>query len=103
MSSICGGVKIRNKAIMFGANESVVNSATAPHAKLLKRHNALSFHRVREVIASRVNGFYHVRSAENLADILSKHWGFKSAWPLFRCLFLKPASSWGVVSLYQDR
>ena len=67
------GVPIRSKAIMFGGNESVVNSATTPHAKLHKRHNALSFHRVREAIASRVIGIYHVRREENLAYILSKH------------------------------
>ena len=38
-----------------------VNSLTTPHAKLHKRHNALSFHRVREAIAAKIIGFYHVR------------------------------------------
>ena len=33
---------------MFGDNESVVNSASIPHARLHKQHNALSFHKVRE-------------------------------------------------------
>ena len=37
---------------MFGDNESVVNSAAQPHAKLHKRHTALSFHRVRDAIAA---------------------------------------------------
>ena len=40
------GVPLRDKSYLFGDNESVVNSATQPHAKLHKRHNALSFHRV---------------------------------------------------------
>ena len=39
---------------MFGDNESVVNSSSKPHAKLHKRHNALSFHRVREAIAAKL-------------------------------------------------
>ena len=36
---------------MFGDNKSVVDSSTKIHAKLHKRHTALSFHRVREAIA----------------------------------------------------
>ena len=71
---------------MFGDNESVVNSSTTPHAKLHKRHNALSFHRVREAIAAKIIGFYHVRSEANVSDILSKHWGYQQAWPLLRPL-----------------
>jgi len=80
------GVPIRKKAYMFGDNESVVNSSTTPHAKLHKRHNALSFHRVREAIAAKIIGFYHVRSEANVSDILSKHWGYQQAWPLLRPL-----------------
>jgi len=59
---------------MFGDIESVVNSASNVHAKLLKRHNTLSFHRVREAIASRYIDFLHLPGCENPADILSKHW-----------------------------
>ena len=44
------------------------------------------FHRVREAIAFRDIGFYHLRSEENPADILSKHWGDMSDWPLLHCL-----------------
>ena len=46
------GVPMRDKCYMFGDNESVVNSACAPQAKLHKRHVFLSFHRVREAIAA---------------------------------------------------
>jgi hypothetical protein len=38
------GVPVREKSHMFGNNKSVVGSAAAPHAKLHKCHNALSFH-----------------------------------------------------------
>ena len=36
---------------MFGDNRSVVTRATLPHSTLIKRHNILAFHRVREAIA----------------------------------------------------
>ena len=45
------GVPVR-VSYMFRDNESVVGSCSIPHAKLHKRHNALSFHRVRETVAS---------------------------------------------------
>ena len=47
------------------------------HSKLHKRHNALSFHRVRESIT-------HIRSEDNPADILSKHWSYNCVWKLTR-------------------
>jgi hypothetical protein len=79
------GVPIRKTAFMFGDNESVVNSSTTPHAKLHKRHSALSFHRVREAIASGIIRYHHIRSEDNPADILSKHWGYNQVWPLLNC------------------
>ena len=38
------GVPIRTRSYMFGDNKTVVESSTRPHAKLHKRHMALSFH-----------------------------------------------------------
>jgi hypothetical protein len=78
------GVPVRDKSYMFGDNESVVNSSTQVHAKLHKRHNMLSFHRVREAIASGMIGFYHIKGAINPADVLSKHWGYASVWEQLR-------------------
>ena len=46
------------------------------HAKLHKRHIMLSFHRVREAVASGMIGFYFLTGDLNPADILSKHWGY---------------------------
>ena len=69
------GVPIRDVSYMFGDNKSVVDSSIIPHAKLHKRHNALSFHRVREAIASGAISFFHIDGDLNPADILSKHWG----------------------------
>jgi hypothetical protein len=72
--------------MMFGDNESVVNTASAPHAKLHKRHQALSYHRTREAIAAGFLVFYHIRGTTNPADVLSKHWDAPSVWPQLRTL-----------------
>jgi hypothetical protein len=80
------GVAVKGSTMMFGDNESVVNSSTTPHARLHKRHNALSFHRVREGIAAGIAKFHHVSSGANPADILSKQWGYKTSWPLLQPL-----------------
>jgi len=80
------GVPIREKSRMFGDNKSVVDSATRIDAKLHKRHTALSFHRVREAIASKFVGFHHIKGSTNPADILSKHWGCNDVKDLLRPL-----------------
>ncbi len=80
------GVPIRDKAYMSGDNQSVVNSATQVHAKLHKRHTMLSFHRVREAIASGMIAFLHIPGDMNPADILSKHWGYSQIWPRLKAV-----------------
>jgi hypothetical protein len=80
------GVPLRERSYMFGDNESVVNSSIQPHAKLHKRHNALSFHRVREAIASGSIVFLHIPGENNPADILSKHWGYTSIWHMLKTI-----------------
>lgn len=80
------GIPIREKSYVFGDNKSVVDSSTVPHAKLHKRHNALSFHRVREAVASKFVGLYFLPGQYNPADILSKHWGYQQVWRLLQPL-----------------
>jgi hypothetical protein len=70
------GVPIRDKSYMFGDNKSVVDSSMQLHVKLHKRHTMLSFHHVREAIASGIVGFFYIPGDINPADILSKHWGY---------------------------
>jgi hypothetical protein len=59
-------------AWMFGDNASVITSSTIPHSSLNKRHNALSYHRVREAIAAGVLFFLRIDGKENIADVLIK-------------------------------
>jgi hypothetical protein len=80
------GVPIRDKSYMFGDNQSVVNSSMRVHAKLHKRHTMLSFHRVREAIASGMVNFFFIPGQINPADILSKHWGYAQVWTQLRAM-----------------
>ena len=80
------GVPVHSKSYLFGDNQSVVTSSTIPHSGLNKRHNALSYHRVREAIAADILAFLHVDGKLNVADVLSKHCGFQQAWPLIKPL-----------------
>ena len=66
-------VPIMTKAYMFGDNKSVVSSSTIPQSILNKRHNMLSYHRVREAIAAKILEFHWCSSSQNRSDILSKH------------------------------
>jgi hypothetical protein len=79
------GVPIK-ESLMFGDNESVVNSSTMPAGKLHKRHIALSWHQVRESIAAKTLRFVHIPGAINPADMLSKHWGYSQTWTQLQAL-----------------
>jgi hypothetical protein len=83
------GVPIIGKSVLFGDNQSVITSSTESQSPLNKRHNALSYHRVREAIAAGVVEFHKILGADNVADVLSKDWGFQQAWPI-----LKPLLFW---------
>jgi hypothetical protein len=68
------GVPVFEMSQMFGDNKTVVDSATKIHAKLHKRHAALSFHRVCKAMAAGFIGFHHIPGSCNPADVLTKHW-----------------------------
>ena len=81
------GVHIKSKAYMLDDNKSVVTSTTVPHSLLSKRHNILSYHRVREAIAAKILVFHWCDSSQNKSDILSKHWEFSKVFHIIRDLF----------------
>lgn len=80
------GVPIKGSTMVFGDNETVINTASTPHAKLQKRHNALSYHKTRSSHAARILRMNHIRSENNPADILSKHWDYSSVWRVLQPL-----------------
>jgi hypothetical protein len=67
------GVPVHHKSYMFGENQAVVMNSSIPHSSLNKRHNALSYHHVREMIAAKILGYYWIDGKLNHADIVSKH------------------------------
>lgn len=83
------GVKVEGPTMVFGDNESVVNTASMPDSRLTKRHIALSYHKVRWCIAAKVIRYYHIRGKTNPADIVSKHWAMPAVWDT-----LKPLLFW---------
>jgi len=64
-----------------------------------KHHNTLSFHSVHEAVALRFVSFTFLDGEYNLADILSKHWGYQQVW-----IILKPILFFGgnTADLYGD-
>jgi hypothetical protein len=80
------GVPIREKSYVFGDNKTVMDASSTPHAKLHKRHNALSFHHVQEAVASKYVTIFHLLGKYNPADILSKHWAYASVWRTMNAL-----------------
>ena len=80
------GAPARDQMCLFGDNKSVVASSAAPQSTLSKRHQALSYHYVRALIASGVLKFTHIPGENNPADILTKHWGHSQIWPLLKPL-----------------
>ena len=80
------GVPLDGPAWLFGDNEGVIKSSNIPHSTLKKRHNALSFHRVREAVASGVMYFIHIPGKENPSDILTKFLPRAVSWPFVNLL-----------------
>jgi hypothetical protein len=73
------GCQLEPSSLMLGDNMAVVLNTTIPSSALKKKHQACNYHKVRESIAAGFIRFAHIRSEENLADILTK--------PLARALF----------------
>ena len=69
------GVPIEGPTYLFGDNLSMITSSTIPSSSLKKRHNILSYHRVREAIAADIVRVIHIPGKENPADVLTKTLG----------------------------
>jgi hypothetical protein len=66
------GVALDGPASMLGDNMSVVLNTTVPSSVLKKKQNAIVYHCLREVIATRIMRFAYIKSEENVSDILIK-------------------------------
>jgi len=66
------GVHVEGPAIMLGDNNAVVINTTLPSSQLKKKHQAVSYHRIREAIACGILEFHHIPSWANYADVMTK-------------------------------
>jgi hypothetical protein len=66
------GIPLVGPANMFCDNQSVVLNSTVPSSMLKKKHNAISYHKVRESIAAGSIRVAKEPTESNLADILTK-------------------------------
>ncbi len=96
------GVPIKGSTMVFGDNETVVNTASTPHARLQKRHNGLAFHKARSSHAARIMRMHHIPGDANPADILSKHWDFPSIWKVLQPLMFWRGKSGKYPSAKED-
>lgn len=66
------GCQLEPSSLMVRDNMSVVMNTTIPSSALKKKHQACNYHKVRESFAAGFIRFAHIRSEENLADVLTK-------------------------------
>ena len=69
------GVPIKGATIGFGDNMSVITNCSLPSSSLKKKHNAIAYHKVRQAVAAGILRLFHVPSASNLSDALTKPLG----------------------------
>jgi hypothetical protein len=61
------GIPVTKPTDLFGDNFGVIQSAEIPEGELKKKHIAISYHYMREAIASQIVNAIGIRSAENFA------------------------------------
>ena len=66
------GVPVEGPSVLLGDNRGVVESASSFTTVLIKKHNAISYHRVREAVAGGIVDFRWIDGENNLADLMTK-------------------------------
>jgi hypothetical protein len=66
------GVPIDGPTNVFCDNNGVVKNASIPHSTLLKKHNAINYHAVREAVAAQIIRVIKEDGMTNLADLFTK-------------------------------
>ena len=92
------GYEVDGPTTILGDNNAVILNTTIPSSQLKKKHNAIAYHRVREMIACRAITFVHIPSEKNLADICTKPLGGVAHHRLMQDVFYQD----GVPSLFKS-
>ena len=66
------GVPITRPSFVLGDNLGMIQNSNDKDASLKKKHNAVSYHKVREQVAAGAIVFKHVDSKNNIADLMTK-------------------------------
>ena len=66
------GIEVEGPTLLLGDNLGVIQSATKIDGMLKKKHVAISYHRVREAVASGTVVISHIPSNQNVADLMTK-------------------------------
>src|SRR5687767_6113113 len=82
------GVNLEPTSVLVSDNMAVVLNTTIPSLALKKKHQACNYHKVRESIAAGFIRYGHIKSEENVADLLTK--------PLSKAVFLRLCSKYRV-------
>lgn len=69
------GANLEPCSHLLGDNMAVVLNTTIPSSALKKKHQACNYHKVRESIAAGFIKYGHIKSEDNLADLLTKPLG----------------------------
>jgi len=78
------GIKFQDTSVLLCDNESVVINTQFPSSNLKKKHNAVSYHKVREAVAAKIVKVGHIPGVINLADILTKPLGPQAHYELLK-------------------
>jgi hypothetical protein len=74
------GVPIEGPANFFYDNHGVVKNVSIPESTLMKKHNAINYHAVREATAAGILRVGKEDGETNLADVLTKALNGEKRW-----------------------
>lgn len=98
------GVNLEPSSYLVGDNMAVVLNTTIPSSSLKKTQQPCNYHKVRESIAAGFIKYGHIRSEDNVADILTKPLGSAAFERLCsKYLFRRPQSVMERASHQEDK
>jgi hypothetical protein len=74
------GIPIEGPANVFCDNRGVVKNVSIPESTLMKKHNAINYHAVREAVAAGILRVGKEDGETNLADLLTKVLNGEKRW-----------------------
>jgi hypothetical protein len=81
------GVEIDGPVNVFCNNRGVVKNISIPESTLMKKHNAINYHSVREAVAAGILRVGKEDGKTNLVDLLKKVVMGQKRWDFCYCVF----------------